>query len=254
MLFAVDIGNTQTAYGLFFKGELDGHWRVTTRPEETADEIAIQAEGLLGFAGHRLAEVTAVCVASVVPAATAAFVKMCVDFIGVAPLVVDSYTKTGLKIDYDPPRAVGADRLANAVGGVSLFDGPLLIVDFGTATTFDVLLDGGVYIGGAIAPGLSTAAEALFKSAARLSGVALEAPSSRVGGTTEDSLKSGLVYGTASMVDGMVRSIKAERETDFKVLATGGLVDIVAPHCREIDEVEPLLTLTGLKNIWEMNT
>lgn len=253
MLLAIDIGNTQTAYGLFFKGNPDGSWRTATRPERTADDLAVQVEGLLSFAGHRLNEVTGVCLASVVPAAKSATVQMCAEHMGVVPLVVGSDTKTGLTIEYDPPNAVGADRIANAVGGFSAEGRALIIVDFGTATTFDVISEAGVYLGGAIAPGILTGAQALFKSAAKLSGVALETPKGLVGTNSEDSLKSGLIYGTAVMVDGMVAGIKAERKTEFLVIATGGLVDIVAPHCRSIDKVEPLLTLTGLKKIWELN-
>ncbi len=249
----IDIGNSQTAYGLFFKGDPDGSWRVATKPERTADELAVQAEGLLALAGHRLSEVTAVCLASVVPAATTATTKMCRDYIGVAPLVVDGGTRTGLTIKYEPASAVGADRLANAAGGREILDGPLIIVDFGTATTFDVLSSEGDYLGGVIAPGLLTGARGLIEAAARLSGVAIEAPHNIVGTNTEDSLRSGLVYGAAAMVDGMVEAIKKEKATNFKVIATGGLVDAVAPHCQTIDKVEPLLTLMGLKKIWELN-
>jgi len=253
MLLSIDIGNTQTAYGLFFKGDPDGSWRTATRPEQTADELAVQMEGLLAFAGHRLSEVTGVCLASVVPAATAATAQMCSSYMGVAPLIVGSDTKTGLTIEYDPPGAVGADRIANAVGGFSVERRALIIVDFGTATTFDVISAAGAYLGGAIAPGVLTGAKALFRSAARLSGVALEAPENLVGTNTGDSLKSGLIYGTAAMVDGVVAGIKAEQKTEFLVIATGGLVDAVAPHCKSIDKVEPLLTLMGLKKIWDLN-
>lgn len=254
MLLTIDIGNTQTAYGLFFKGDPDGSWRTATRPEQTADELAVQVTGLLSFAGHRLSEVTGVCLASVVPAATSATVRMASAYIGVAPLIVGSETETGLTIEYDPPGAVGADRIANAVGGFSSDGRALIVVDFGTATTFDIISATGVYLGGVIAPGILTGAQALFRSAARLSGVALEAPETLVGMNTKDSLKSGLIYGAAAMVDGIVAGIKAEQKTDFLVIATGGLVEAVAPYCKSIDKVEPLLTLMGLKKIWDMNS
>lgn len=255
MLLAIDIGNTQTACGLFAKNELCGSWRVATRAEQTADELAVQIEGLLSLAGRRSSEVSGACLASVVPAATSAAVRMCERYMGVLPLVVgESDIETSLTVEYDPPTAVGADRIANAVGGYLIEKTALIIVDFGTATTLDVISAKGVYLGGVIAPGILTGAQALFQSAARLSGVALDAPNLLVGKNTEDSLKSGLVFGAASMVDGLVKGIKAEQKIEFTVIATGGLVDIVAPYSKTIDKVEPLLTLHGLKHIWTLNS
>jgi type III pantothenate kinase len=251
MLLTIDIGNTETVIGLWLGDDLDGHWRVATLPEQTADEKAVQISGLLAFAGHRLNEVTGVCLASVVPAATGSFREMLGVYREVELLTVDSLTVMGLGIEYDRPEEIGADRLANAVGGFHRYGGPLIIVDFGTATTFDAVSARPAYLGGAIAPGLLTGAQALFRSAARLSGIALDAPSGYIGKTTEAGLKSGLIHGSAKMVDGMAVAMSQELEMECRVIATGGLAEIVAPHCRSINAVEPLLTLVGLKQIWE---
>ena len=249
----IDVGNTETALGLLSEGDADNHWRVATKSEETADEKAYQVANLLGLAGHGLSDVTGVCLASVVPTATTAITRMCSDYMNLEPLIVNNSLKTGLKIKCEQPEKVGGDRIANAVAGYAGYGGPLIIVDFGTATTFDVISSDGSYLGGAIAPGLTTGAQALFKNAAMLSGVVLEAPSKVIGTDTEKSLKSGLMYGTSSMVDGMISKIRMELQAQTGAVATGGLADLVALHCQLIDEVEPFLTLKGLKRIWELN-
>ncbi len=254
MLLVIDVGNTETALGLYFEGGPDSHWRVATRHEETADEKAYQITNLLGLAGHELADVTGVCLASVVPTATTVIIRMCFDYMNLEPLIVNSSLKIGLEINCEQPENVGGDRIANAVAGYAGYGGPLIIVDFGTATTFDVISDSGSYLGGAIAPGLTTGAQALFKNAAMLSGVVLEAPQKVIGINTETGLKSGLIYGTSSMVDGMIAKMRVELKSDAGAVATGGLADLVAPHCLLIDEVEPFLTLKGLKRIWELNS
>jgi type III pantothenate kinase len=253
MLLTIDIGNTETVIGLWLGDDLDGHWRVATLSEQTSDEKAVQISALLSFADHRISEVTGVCLASVVPAAAGAWREMLGAYRAVELLAVDSRTAMGLEIEYDRPDEIGADRLANAVGGFARYGGPLIIVDFGTATTFDAVSARPAYLGGAIAPGVLTGAQALFRSAARLSGVALEAPDGYIGKTSEAGLKSGLIYGCARMVDGMVTEMRQELGMECKVIATGGLTEIVAPHCRSIDEVEPLLTLIGLKRIWDLS-
>jgi type III pantothenate kinase len=253
MLLTIDIGNTETVIGLWLGDDLDGHWRVATLPEQTADEKAVQISGLLVFAGHRLSEITGVCLASVVPSATGSWREMLGAYREVELLAVDSRTATGLEIEYDRPDEIGADRLANAVGGFARYGGPLIIVDFGTATTFDVVSGRPAYLGGAISPGVLTGAQALFRSAARLSGVALEAPNRYIGKTTEAGLRSGLIYGCAHMVDGMTAAMRQELGVEGRVIATGGLAEIMAPYCRSIDEVEPLLTVVGLKRIWDFS-
>ena len=253
MLLVIDVGNTEIAIGLYVDEGPGGRWRLATKSSQTADEIACQISNLLDFSGHKISEISGICLASVVPAATMSIIEMAANYIKVEPLVVDSSCNTGLSIDFEQPESVGGDRIANAVGGHAKYGAPLIVVDFGTATTFDVISGQGAYIGGAIAPGLATSAKALFKSAAMLRGVVLENPNRFIGNTTEDSLKSGLIYGAASMVDGMVAGIKKEMQGEVGVVATGGLAGLVAHHCLSIDDIEPFLTLSGLKKSWDLN-
>lgn len=254
MLLAVDIGNTQTAVGLFEGEQLIGAWRAATISHRTADELTAHISGLLRLGGTGPEDIDRVCLASVVPPAGVAAVRMVEKYMDADLLVVGPELKTDLSIGCDHPETVGADRLANAVAGFAAMGAPMIVVDFGTATTFDVVSSEAAYIGGAIAPGLETGAEALFRRAAGLSGVPLEAPKKFIGRTTGDGLKTGIIFGAAAMVDGIVAGIRSElgRE-NCPVIGTGGLVDLVGPFCRTIDAVEPHLTLFGLKRIWELN-
>jgi type III pantothenate kinase len=254
MLLTIDIGNTQTAIGLFDQNELVGDWRTATDKDRTSDELAVQLSGLLEFSGRRLGDVSAVCLASVVPAAGMAAIDMVERYTNSRLLIVEPEVESGLVIDYEHPESVGADRVANAAAGFALAGGPLVIVDFGTATTFDVISEDGTYLGGAIAPGLATGAEALFRSAAGLKGVSLEAPDRYIGRDTATSLRTGIIFGTAAMVDGIVSGIRLELGVVCSVIGTGGLVELVGEYCQTIDRIEPLLTLYGLKRIWDLNT
>jgi type III pantothenate kinase len=253
MILVVDIGNTQTVLGLVEDGQLESHWRVSTDATLTADEVRVKIGGLLALDGQGWADVERVVVSSVVPALTAAYIELATRATGVAPLVIGPGVKTGLPVAYDNPHEIGADRIVNAVAAVAAYGAPVIVVDFGTATTLDVVDASGAYVGGAIAPGVETGAEALFRRAARLSAVDLETPQHVIGRTTRESVQSGLILGAAAMVDGLVRRTWAELGSECPVVATGGLAELVAPLSETIGPVDPDLTLTGLILIWERN-
>lgn len=253
MLLGIDVGNTQTVIGAFEGDELVNNWRLSTKRESTADEIALSLGGLLAFKGHSLDEVNGIVISSVVPEMTSALSRLALDIIEVKPLVVDSDTPTGVPILYDDPRQVGADRLVNAVAAIERYGPPCIVVDFGTATTFDAITGSGEYLGGTIAPGLEISADALFHAAARLTRVELVAPESPIGRNTVESIQAGIVYGAAGQVDRLVELFKETLGDDAKVVATGGLADVVVDKCRTIDAHDPLLTLYGLKLIYERN-
>lgn len=254
MLLAVDIGNTQTVLGLFEGEALDGHWRISTNASLTADEILVKVTGLISLSGHEWADVDEVILASVVPRLTDAWAEVTAHACGREALIVGPGLKTGVPIRYDNPHEVGADRIVNAVAAYRTYGGPLVVVDFGTATTLDVVAADGGYLGGAIAPGVETSAEALFSKAARLSKVDLEAPARVIGTNTRESVQAGLVLGEAAMVDGLVRRVWQELGSETPVVATGGLAPRMAPLCETITHVDVDLTLTGLRMIWEINS
>ena len=253
MLLGIDVGNTQTVIGLFSEAELLNHWRIYTERERTADEMALTIGGFMAFVGHRLEEIGGVIISSVVPETTRALEHMAEDILGADILVVDSQTDTGIPILYDDPKQVGADRLVNAVAALKKYGAPCIVVDFGTATTWDALNHRGEYLGGTIAPGVEISADALFTHAARLSRVELIAPESPIGRNTIESIQSGIINGTAGMVDRMVELFKEELGQDSRVVATGGLAEIVVGRCRSIEVHDPLLTLDGLKLIYDRN-
>lgn len=253
MLFAVDVGNTQSVLGLFEGAELVGNWRISTNSSLTADELRVLVAGLLDLGGWSWEDVTQVILASVVPRVTEAWEDVARIGCSCSPLVVGPGLKTGMPIRYDNPHEVGADRIANGVGAFERFGGPVVVVDFGTATTIDVVDADGAYVGGAIAPGVETSAEALFSKAARLSKVDLEAPPKAIGTNTRASLQAGLLLGEAAMVDGLVRRVWAELGTETPVIATGGLAERMGPLCETIGHVDLGLTLEGLRIIHERN-
>lgn len=253
MILAVDIGNTQTVLGLFEGEGLAEHWRVSTDPSLTADEIRTKIGGLLASEGRSWAEVRRVVVSSVVPVLTLAYEEVAKKATGRAPMVVGPGLKTGVPIRYDDPREVGADRIVNAVAGLAEYGAPLVIVDFGTATTLDVLSADGAYVGGSIAPGVEISAEALFSRAAKLSKVDLEAPAHVIGKATRESLQAGLLLGQAAMIDGLLRRTWDELGTETKVVATGGLAARIAPLCAVPMPIDPDLTLKGLIRVYRMN-
>jgi len=253
MLLAIDVGNTETVVGIFQDDRLAWHWRYSTVGVRTADELALLLGGFLEHEGLSFSgQITGVAVASVVPDQTQALRAMIPRYFHLEPVVVEPGTKTGLPILYDNPKDVGADRIANAVAAYATYGGPLIVVDFGTATTFDVISADGEYLGGVITPGLKISAAALAEAAARLPVVEIQPPRSIVARSTVESVQAGLVLGTASMVDGVVERIAKELGQPT-VIATGGLAELVIAHCDSVDHHEPWLTLEGLRLIFERN-
>jgi type III pantothenate kinase len=253
MLLGIDVGNTQTVIGVFVSGELQEHWRISTERERTADEMALTLGSFLAFVGRTMSQVTGMIVSSVVPEMTSALVRMAREILKVEPVVVDSFTDTGIEVLYEDPKQVGADRLVNAVAAISKYGTPCIVVDFGTATTWDAIDSAGRYMGGTIAPGIEISADALFHQAARLARVELEAPDNPIGRNTVESIQSGIIYGTAGQVDRVVELFREQLGDNAKVIATGGLAEVVVDKCRTVDVLDPLLTLDGLKLIYERN-
>ncbi|MBU4193437.1 MAG: type III pantothenate kinase [Actinobacteria bacterium] len=252
MLLGIDVGNTQTVIGVYSE-KLENHWRISTKRERTADEFALTLSGFLAFKGHSLDQLDGVVISSVVPEMTSALVHMARDIMSLDPLVIDSDTDTGIPILYDDPRQVGADRLVNAVAAIDRYGSPAVVVDFGTATTLDAITRSGEYLGGTITPGLEISADALFRHAARLSRVELDAPEHAIGRNTVESIQCGLIFGTAGQVDRLVELFKRELGEDAAVVATGGLAEVVVARCRTIEVTDPLLTLNGLKIVYDRN-
>ena len=253
MLFAVDVGNTQSVLGLFEEGRLVGHWRISTNAALTGDELRVKVSGLLALDGRSLFEIDHLIVASVVPRLTSAWEEVAQTIDECDLLVVGPGLKTGMPIRYDNPHEVGADRIVNGIAAFERLGGPVVVVDFGTATTIDVISEDGAYLGGAIAPGVETSAEALFSKAARLSKVDLEPPTRVIGSNTRASVQAGLLLGEAAMVDGLVRRVWAELERETPVIATGGLAERMGPLCETIGHVDLDLTLEGLRIVYERN-
>jgi type III pantothenate kinase len=254
MLLGIDVGNTQTVIGVFKSGRLRDHWRISTERERTADEIALALGGFLAFVGWSLDMIDGMIISSVVPEMTRALIHMANDILHLDPMVVDSDTDTGIPIMYEDPRQVGADRLVNAAAAIEKYGAPCIVVDFGTATTWDAIDRDGAYLGGTIAPGVEISADALFRHAARLSRVELVPPVSAIGRNTVESMQSGIIHGTAGQVDRLVELFKQELGAEAKVIATGGLSEVVVGMCRSVDVTDPLLTLDGLKILYERNT
>jgi len=255
ILLAVDVGNSNTVLGLWKGPELERHWRLTTRREATSDELALSVRGLLaaGPGGAERAEPTRVIVASVVPSLKFPLRQALRQLFGREPLFVEPGVKTGMPVLYEVPQEVGADRIVNAVAAFDAVGGPCIVVDFGTATTFDVVTAKGEYAGGVIVPGIAISAEALFEKAARLWRVEIRRPDRVVGKTTAASVQSGLYFGYLSLVDGMIDRISAEIGARPRVIATGGLAELFGGGSEKIGEIDPLLTLKGLRLIDERN-
>ncbi|HXV36529.1 MAG TPA: type III pantothenate kinase [Myxococcota bacterium] len=258
MLLAVDIGNTNVSLGLFDypaqgAGRLSQHWRIGTHREQTSDETAIALRALFQQASRRCEEVTDLVIASVVPPLLPIWERTSTKLFGVTPLVVGPGIRTGVPVLYENPREVGADRIVNSLAAFEQLGGPVIAVDFGTATTFDCVSKDGEYLGGAIFPGIHTAMESLFERTSMLPRVEIARPRSVIGRTTTAALQSGLLYGYAGVVDAMIERIRGELGSDARVVATGGLAGRVAAECRSIDRVEPFLTLDGLRMIFERN-
>jgi type III pantothenate kinase len=253
MLLVVDVGNTQTHFGTFRGEELLEHWRFATVRESTADQLGAALRNLLELRGYSFGELEGSIVSSTVPQLEPEWTTMATRYLGQEMLVVGPGTKTGLPIRYDNPREIGADRLVNAVAIRERFGGPAVCVDFGTATTFDVLSRAGEYVGGAIMTGIEISLEALTERGARLPKVDLAPPKSVIGKNTIDAIRSGVVFGYAGAIDAILRRLYKELGQDADVVATGGLSGLVVPYTEEIDEVDDLLTLTGLRLLYERN-
>lgn len=253
MLLCIDIGNTNITFGLYDGKNLGPCWRIRTMHDKMPDEYGVLLDQLFRHRGYRPEQVTGVAIASVVPPLTPAFVQVCRDYLKQTPLVLDVGVRTGVRIRADNPWEVGADRVADAAAVRAMYSVPACVVDFGTATTFDAISAEGDYMGGAIAPGIGIAAQALFERTAKLHRVELTRPPSVIGGNTTHAIQSGLLFGYVGLVEGMVARFKAELGPETHIIATGGLAEVIARETEVIDVVDPWLTLHGLRIVYELN-
>ena len=253
MLLVIDLGNTNLTVGVYRGEELAYHWRLSTDAQRTKDEYGLQLLGLLGHCGCEAQDLSGIVLSSVVPPLTEWVTQACQVYLRQEPLVVSADLKLNIRVRYDDPAAVGADRIADAAAVMARFGGPACVIDFGTATTFNAITANGEYLGGAILPGLTTAAQALVARTAKLPPIELKAPPSPIGRNTVHAMQAGLIFGYVALVEGMVARFRAELGEGTHVIATGGHVDKIAAHTDCIQHVEPWLTLEGLKLIWEMN-
>ncbi len=253
MLLTIDVGNTNLTLGVYDGDQAGPRWRLATDHARMPDEYGLQFLGLLEHAGLTAANLTGISLSSVVPQLTGRVLQACRVYLKQEPLVVDTGVKTGIRIRYEDPKAVGADRVADAVAVKHLYGGPACIIDFGTATTFNALTKEGEYLGGAITAGINLAADALFTHAAKLQRIDLQRPPSVIGRNTVHAMQSGLLFGYVSMVEGMVVRFRSELGNDMKVVATGGLSETIAQETKVINILAPWLTLEGLRIIWELN-
>jgi type III pantothenate kinase len=254
VLLAVNVGNTNTVLGVFRGAELEHQWRTSTETERTADELAVLFGGLLEQADLSFSnQITGVVISSVVPTSTGALRDMVERYFNFPPVIVEPGTKTGMPILTDNPRELGADRVVNALAAFNRYGGPCIVIDFGTATTYDAVSEKGEFLGGAIAPGLQTKNASLSRETARLPQVELQAPRTAIGKNTVDAIQSALIFGTAAEADGMIERMRKEFGGDATVVATGGLAPLIIPHCQFVDEHDPWLTLEGLRLVFERN-
>jgi type III pantothenate kinase len=254
LLLTIDIGNTNVTLGVFDEDAIKADWRLRSSRHASKDEVGMYLMGLFQHAGLQASDLDGVCIASVVPPLTGTYVSACEQYLQTVPLVVETGVKTGVKVMVAEPRSVGADRIVNACAVKEIVGGPAIVVDFGTATTFDALDLDGNYLGGAIAPGLEIAADSLSGRTAKLPRVELVVPPKVIGKTTIDAIRSGLVYGYVALVEGMIERISEELDEEPVVVATGGLATLMSSLTDSIDRVEPNLTLDGLRIIWELNS
>ena len=253
MILVMDIGNTNIVLGIWGQDQLLHHWRLETDRHKTEDEFGMQVKALLNDAGLTFASVNGIIMSSVVPPIMAALERMCRKYFRIKPLIVGPGVKTGLNIKYDNPREVGADRIVNAVAAIEEYGAPLIIVDFGTATTYCYINEHRQYMGGAIAPGINISTEALYSRASKLPRIEIARPASVVGKNTVSAMQAGIVYGYVGQAEGIVARMKAESRQQPKVIATGGMASLIADESAAIDKVDPFLTLKGLYLIYKRN-
>ncbi|HYX40089.1 MAG TPA: type III pantothenate kinase [Pyrinomonadaceae bacterium] len=251
MLLVIDVGNTNTSLGVYEGERLVTHWRLTTARERTVDEYGVHARNLFALAGLDFQAITAVAIASVVPPLNFTLKRMAELYFHHTPLFIDHTTDTGMPIDYEPPSDVGADRIVDAVAAIRRYGAPCIVVDFGTATTFDAINADGHYLGGVISPGITISSDALFERAARLPRVEIKRPQTVIGASTVGSIQSGLFYGYVGLVDGILRRMREELGAQTRVVATGGLAPLIAAGSELIETVDDTLTLEGLRIIYE---
>jgi type III pantothenate kinase len=250
MILTLDVGNTETVLGFFRDDELLAHWRISSLPDRTIDEYGLVLQAIRRESGLQDTPIEGAVVASVVPPVTHALTDACRRHLGCPAVSIEAGLGLPITLDVDEPRSVGADRIANTLAAAHLFRRDTVVVDLGTATTYDCITADGVFIGGVIAPGLRTSAETVTRRTAKLPSVDVEPPRAVIGRRTEDALQSGIFFGAVEAIDGIVRRIREEWGNDPLVVATGGLAAMVAPHCDTIHRVEPFLTLHGLRLAW----
>ncbi len=253
MLLAIDIGNSNVVFGVFEGERLHEHWRVGTDTQITSDEYAMMVKDLFGLGGLGFGQIDGVIISTVVPPLLPVMAAMSRKYFRIEPLVVTSEIRTGITLKYDNPREIGADRIVNAAAAFRFYGGPIIIVDFGTATTFCAVTGSGEYLGGAIVPGVKISAEALFQRAAKLPRIELAKPRTVIGKDTITAMQAGIIYGYAGLVDGIVSRMKKEFADDARVVATGGLAELVASEAEQVNEIRPNLTLEGLRLLYELN-
>lgn len=255
MLLVIDIGNSNIVMGTYEGKNLMKHWRVSTDSQKTGDEYGMLINDLFRYQGVSINDVKDIIISSVVPQLLVPFMKMCERYFKIKPLVVGPGIKTGIKINYENPRAIGADRIVNAVGAFEHYGGPLIVIDIGTATTIDVVADNGDFLGGVIAPGIVSAADSLVSSTAKLPRIELVPPKNIICHNTTTGMQAGIIYGYVGLIDEIVRRIRAEMGEDWnaKVIATGGLAKMIAKESQTIDKIDHFLTLSGLRALYERN-
>ena len=254
MLLVFDIGNSNIVLGTYEGKKLLRHWRISTDRSKTGYEYGMLINNLFRYQGIRMTDIDAIIISSVVPARMVPMVKMCERYFQIHPLVVGPGIKTGVRLKYENPREIGADRIVNVVGAYEQYGGPLIVIDIGTATTFDVVADNGDFLGGVIAPGLGSSADALFQRAAKLPRIELVTPKNVICRNTITGMQAGIIFGYVGQIDEIVRRIKKEMGTEMKVVATGGYARMISRESQTIDKIDHFLTLTGLRVLYERNS